>query len=101
MHLKQLLICGWAKHGLCHTVLVQIIWIECEKYADISQKTKSDNDIAYSFDMVTNNGTSIRTQTYILFEKDKKRASELDTEINKVLSGNSDIEIYTLLGNPK
>ncbi|MCQ2960173.1 MAG: hypothetical protein MJ198_08310 [Bacteroidales bacterium] len=70
---------------------------ECEKYADISQKTKSDNDIAYSFDMVTNSGTSIRTQTYILSEKDKRRASELETEINKVLSGNSDIEICTLL----
>ena len=70
---------------------------ECEKYADISKKTLSDSDVAYSFDMVTNGGTSIRTQTYILPEKDKKRVSELETEINKALSGNSDIEICTLL----
>lgn len=44
-----------------------------------------------------NSRTSIRTQTYILSEKDKKRVSELETEINKALSGNSDIEICTLL----
>ena len=70
---------------------------ECEKYADISKKTLSDNDIAYSFDMVTNSGTSIRTQTYILPEKDKKRVSELKAKINAILSGNSNVEICTLL----
>ena len=70
---------------------------ECEKYADISKKTFSDSDVAYSFDMVTNNGTSIRTQTYILPQKDKKRVSELETKINAMLSGNSNVEICALL----
>lgn len=70
---------------------------ECEKYADISKKTLSDNDIAYSFDMVTNSGTSIRTQTYILPEKDKKRVSELEAKISAILSGNSNVEICALL----
>lgn len=70
---------------------------ECEKYADISKKTLSDNDVAYSFDMVTNGGTSIRTQTYILPEKDKKRVSELEAKINAILSGNSNAEICALL----
>ena len=70
---------------------------ECEKYADISKKTLSDSDVAYSFDMVTNGGTSIRTQTYILPEKDKKRVSELEAKINAILSGNSNAEICTLL----
>jgi hypothetical protein len=70
---------------------------ECEKYADISKKTISDKDIAYSFDMVTNSGTNIRTQTYILSGKDINRVSELEREINKILSGNNDIEICALL----
>jgi hypothetical protein len=70
---------------------------ECEKYADISKKTISDKDIAYSFDMVTNSGTNIRTQTYILSGKDINRVSELEREINKILSGNNDVEICALL----
>lgn len=70
---------------------------ECEKYADISKKTLSDSDVAYSFDMVTNGGTSIRTQTYILPEKDKKRVSELEAQIGAILSGNSNAEICVLL----
>lgn len=70
---------------------------ECEKYADISKKTIADNDVAYSFDMVSNTGASIRTQTYILPEKDKKRVSELEARINEILSGNSNLDICTLL----
>ncbi len=70
---------------------------ECEKYADISKKALSDSDVAYSFDMVTNGGTSIRTQTYILPEKDKKRVSELEAKISAILSGNSNAEICALL----
>ena len=70
---------------------------ECEKYADISQKTSSDNETAYSFDMVTNTGTNIRTQTYILNKKDKKRSSELEKKINLILSGDNNIDICTLL----
>lgn len=66
---------------------------ECEKYADISKKTVADNDVAYSFDMVSN----IRTQTYILPEKDKKRVSELEQKINQMLSGNNNVDICTLL----
>jgi hypothetical protein len=70
---------------------------ECEKYADISKKSKSDTDVAYSFDMVTNTGSNIRTQTYILPEKDKNKASELEEKINKILSGNSNVDVCVLL----
>ncbi len=70
---------------------------ECEKYADISKKAVADNDLAYSFDMVSNNGTNIRTQTYVLPEKDKKRVSELEQKINQMLSGNDNVDICTLL----
>lgn len=70
---------------------------ECEKYADISKKTIADNDVAYSFDMVSNTGTNVRTQTYILPEKDRDRVPELEEKINKVLSGNDNVDICTLL----
>lgn len=70
---------------------------EIEKYADISKKSLADNDTAYSFDMVSTTGTNIRTQTYILQEKDKKHVSALETKINKILSNDNNLNICTLL----
>ena len=71
---------------------------ECEKYSDISQKIgDSDKNEAYSFDLVTNKGTSVRTQTYILPEKDKKKAGELEKKINEILSGDDNVDVCTLL----
>lgn len=70
---------------------------ECEKYADISLKTTSNNETAYSFDMVTNRGTNIRTQTYVIPEKDNTRVTELEEKINSILSGNNTLDICTLL----
>ena len=71
---------------------------ECEKYADISKKAgDSDKNEAYSFDMVTNKGTNIRTQTYVLPEKDKSKANELEKKINKLLSGDNNVDVCTLL----
>ena len=76
---------------------IVFLFRECEKYSDISKKTKTDTDKAYSFDLVTNEGTSIRTQTFVLPEKEKKRAEELEKKIFSILQGESDIEICTLL----
>lgn len=71
---------------------------ECEKYSSISQKlTDSDLSDAYSFDMVTNKGTNVRTQTYILPKKDKRKANDLEKEICKLLSGDINIDVCTLL----
>lgn len=71
---------------------------ECEKYSDIFQKTIDiDKNDAYSFDMVTNKGTNVRMQTYILPEKDKSRAFELEEKINQILSGDNNIDVCTLL----
>lgn len=71
---------------------------ECEKYADISRKTDDINkDEVYSFDMVTNRGINLRTQTYILPEKDKLRAMKLEEKINQILSGDNNIDVCTLL----
>jgi hypothetical protein len=70
----------------------------CEKYADISRKTdESDKSDAYSFDMVTNRGTDVRTQTYILPEKDRQQAVALEARINKLLSGDTNVDVCTLL----
>ena len=70
----------------------------CEKYSSISQKTDDlDKNDAYSFDMVTNRGTNIRTQTYILPEKDKQQAANLEEQINKLLSGDTNVDVCTLL----
>ena len=70
----------------------------CEKYSSISQKTDDlDKNDAYSFDMVTNRGTDVRTQTYILPEKDKSKADDLEQKINKLLSGDNIIDVCALL----
>ena len=71
---------------------------ECEKYSDISHKVgDSDKNEAYSFDMVTNKGTNVRTQTYVLPEKDKSKADDLEKKISKLLSGDNNIDVCTLL----
>ena len=70
----------------------------CEKYSSISQKTDDLNkNDAYSFDMVTNRGTNIRTQTYILPEKDKQQVADLEAQINGLLSGDTNLDVCTLL----
>lgn len=71
---------------------------ECEKYSDISAKVGEEEKAdAYSFDMVTNKGTNVRTQTYILLDKDRKKAFELERQINQLLSGDINIDVCTLL----
>ena len=71
---------------------------ECEKYADISMKVgDTDKNEAYSFDMVTNKGTNIRTQTYVLPEKDKRKVDELEKKISQLLSGDENVDVCTLL----
>ena len=71
---------------------------ECEKYADISKKAgDTDKNEAYSFDMVTNKGTNVRTQTYVLPEKDRTKANELEKKIMALLSGDNNVDVCTLL----
>ena len=72
---------------------------ECEKYVDISKIVDRTEkyDAYYSFDMVTNKGTNIRTQTYVLPEKDKSKADELEKKINQLLSGDNNVDVCTLL----
>ena len=71
---------------------------ECEKYSSISQRlTDTETSDAYSFDMVTNKGTIVRTQTYILPEKDRRKSNDLEKEISKLLSGDTNLDVCTLL----
>ena len=70
---------------------------ECEKYVDISNRLVADSDTAYSFDMVTNTGSNIRTQTFVFSEKDKNKVLELEEKITKLLSGDNNIDICSLL----
>lgn len=71
---------------------------ECEKYADISRMTGEDEKSdAYSFDLVTNKGTNVRTSTYLLPEKDKKKATKLQKDIEKMLTGNNNLDVCILL----
>ncbi len=82
------------------SLLEELIFLfrECEKYADISKKTNNDeNTEAYSFDMVTNRGTNLRTQTFVLREQDKERSSELEQKINEILSNDINVDVCTLL----
>ncbi len=71
---------------------------ECEKYSSISeQMNEGEKNDAYSFDLVTNRGTSVRTQTYVLPEKDKKRSLDLESKINELLFGDTNVDVCTLL----
>jgi hypothetical protein len=47
--------------------------------------------------MVSNRGTNIRTQTYVLPEKDKARASKLEEKISQILSGDNTLDICAML----
>ena len=70
----------------------------CEKYADISRKTRDNSrEDAFSFDLVTNHGTNIRSQTYVLSGKEREIANNLEEQLGNVLSGNSNLDICVLL----
>lgn len=70
----------------------------CEKYADITYMTKGKNeDLAYSFDLVSNRGTNVRTQTYVLTKVDNEQATILEKKIEELLSGNENLDICALL----
>jgi len=47
--------------------------------------------------MVTNKGTNVRIQTYVLPDKDKSKADDLEKKISKLLSGDTNIDVCTLL----
>lgn len=74
------------------------LFLECEKYADISRLIGEDEKAcAYSFDLVTNKGTNVRTSTYMLQEKDKEKASILQKSIEGLMTGEDNLDVCVLL----
>lgn len=70
----------------------------CEKYADITKKTKGQKEsVAYSFDLVSNRGTNLRTQTYVLPKTESEKAEVLEKKIEKLLSGEENVDVCALL----
>lgn len=70
----------------------------CEKYADITKKTEGQKEtVAYSFDLVSNRGTNVRTQTYVLPQTESEQAAALETKIEKQLSGEDNLDVCALL----
>ena len=47
--------------------------------------------------MVTSKGISVRTQTYVLPNKDKSKADDLEKKISNMLSGDINLDVCTLL----
>ena len=47
--------------------------------------------------MVTNKGTNVKTQTYILPENEKEKSEKLKMKIENLLSGDNNLDVCTLL----
>lgn len=75
------------------------LFLECEKYSDISKVAEDECDEIYSFDMVSTHGSSIHSQTFRLPESDKAQAQLLERSISKLLdsTGNDNVSVCTLL----
>lgn len=70
----------------------------CEKYADITKKTKGQKEsVAYSFDLVSNRGTNLRTQTYVLPKSANNQVTDLESKIEELLSGEDNLDVCALL----
>lgn len=70
----------------------------CEKYADISKKINGQNEaVAFSFDMVSNQGTNVRTQTFVLPNTESKKVEVMEEKIEKLLSGEDNLDVCALL----
>ena len=71
--------------------------ITLTKFVDISKAAKNNsNSEIYNFELVSTNGT-IKPQSYILPESQKKRTDELESKITEILSGDYNLDVCTLL----
>lgn len=71
--------------------------ITLTKFVDISKAAKNNsNSEIYNFELVSTKGT-IKPQSYILPESQKKKTDELESKINEILSGDYNLDICTLL----
>ena len=69
---------------------------ELMKYADISNRGLTSKDHFFRFEMISNDGAT--TQQIVQLNTTKaKQAETLEASINKLLSGDSDVDAYALL----
>lgn len=66
------------------------------KFIDLSKVSNNSNSEIYNFELISTKG-SIKPQSYILPENQKEKTSELESKINKILSGDDNLDICTLL----
>lgn len=67
------------------------------KFVDISKAAKNNsNSEIYNFELVSTKGT-IKPQSYILPESQKKKTDELESKITEILSGDYNLDVCTLL----
>jgi len=70
---------------------------EIEKYTEISKIVdKNSDDEVFKFEMVSTKGT-ISPQAYRLSDKQKEKSENIENKINKILSGDTNLDICTLL----
>ena len=71
--------------------------ITLTKFVDISKAAKiNSNSEIYNFELVSTKGT-VKPQTYILPESQKKKTNELESKITEILSGDYNLDVCTLL----
>jgi hypothetical protein len=76
---------------------LKYLFVTLTKFIDISKisKTNSNSEI-YKFELVSTKGT-IKPQSYILSDTQKEETNELEMKINKILSGDNNLDVCTLL----
>ena len=73
------------------------LFVALTKFIDISKIAKNNsNSEIYKFELVSTKGT-IKPQSYILPETQRKKTEELETKINQILSGDENLDVCTLL----
>jgi len=71
--------------------------ITLTKFVDISKAAKNNSNLEiYNFELVSTKGT-IKPQSYILPESQKKKTEELESNITEILSGDYNLDVCTLL----
>ncbi|GHT42329.1 hypothetical protein AGMMS49965_13620 [Bacteroidia bacterium] len=73
------------------------LFVALTKFIDISKvANKNLNAEIYNFELVSTKGT-IKPQSYILPENQKEKTNELEAKIIKILSGDNNLDVCTLL----
>ena len=70
---------------------------ECEKYAEITKMAHDDGSVAFSFDMATNVGVSVRARTYVIPVKERNKVESIERRIEQVLTGSTQSDVCALL----